>query len=71
MQKDMKKILADILKKQNQAQLAEQIGVTQGYISHLMLGRRKKPSFEIGSKIIEIHKELQKQDVTRESDHNK
>lgn len=57
----MKKILSDILEKQNQAQIAKKIGVTQGYISHLMLGRRKKPSFEIGLKIIELHKQLEKQ----------
>jgi transcriptional regulator with XRE-family HTH domain len=35
----------------SQAQLAEAVGVTQGYISHLELGMKKNPSIRVLSKI--------------------
>lgn len=41
-----------------QAQIAAFVGVNQSTISDLARGNTKKPSFEIGNKLHELHKRV-------------
>lgn len=54
--KDWKKIISEILMVRKQDEIAQELGVSQGYISHLLIGRRKNPSYALGVKIEELHK---------------
>lgn len=64
--KDWQLIVSDILLVKTQDELAEQLGVTQGYISHLLVGRRKNPSYSLGIKLTELHQQTQKQQTQKQ-----
>lgn len=54
---DWKKVIADLLDSgMTQVQIAAKCGVSQSSVSDLYRGASKKPSFEFGSKLMELHK---------------
>lgn len=57
---DTKKLVSELLGTGlTQTALGEMIGCTQGYLSHIITGRRgKSVSYEIGSKIEILHERL-------------
>lgn len=52
-----KATISELLLISTQDELAEKLNVTQGYISHFLTGRRKNPSYALGVKINELHKQ--------------
>lgn len=52
---DWREVLNELLKSNTERALAKKVGVSQGHISHLRLGRRNKPSYDLVRKIFEVY----------------
>lgn len=54
---DWPKVIKEVLEYHSitQYRLGKMTGVSKTHINHLMLGKRKDPSFTIGLKIINLH----------------
>lgn len=54
-QKIVKELLATGI---SQNAIAERCNVSQVYISYMAIGKRSNPSFTVGNKLLEMHKEI-------------